>query len=177
MGEALGATVIGTVGNDEKAELAKAHGCDHAIVYRARISSKRVAEITGGKKVPVVYNSVGKDTFMKSLDCLAPLGLLAASGNPRARSSPSISASGAEGIAVPHAADPQHLYVPSARRSAAMAKELFDVVQSGAVKIEINQTYPLRDAAQGASRPRSAQDHRLDGAHDLGDCRYGAAPR
>src|SRR5438876_1578717 len=73
----LGATVIGTVGNDEKAKLAKSHGCDHVIVYTREDFQKRVVEITSGNKVPVVYDSVGKDTFMKSLDCLAPLGLLA----------------------------------------------------------------------------------------------------
>ena len=66
----LGATVIGTVGSDEKAKLAKAHGCDHTIVYTKEDFVKRVEEITGGKKVPVVYDSVGKDTFLKSLDCL-----------------------------------------------------------------------------------------------------------
>ena len=73
----LGATVIGTVGSDEKAALAKAHGCAHTIVYSREDFVKRVDEITGGKKVPVVYDSVGKDTFLKSLDCLAPLGVAA----------------------------------------------------------------------------------------------------
>src|SRR6266436_8054501 len=73
----LGATVIGTVGSDEKAALAKAHGCAHAIIYTREDFAKRVDEITGGKKVPVVYDSVGKDTFLKSLDCLAPLGVAA----------------------------------------------------------------------------------------------------
>ena len=76
----LGATVIGTVGSDEKAKLAKAHGCDHTINYTREDFVTRVDEITGGKKVPVVYDSVGKDTFMKSLDCLAPLGFLALFG-------------------------------------------------------------------------------------------------
>ena len=76
----LGATVIGTVGNDEKAALAKAHGCAHTIVYSREDFVKRVDEITGGKKVPVVYDSVGKDTFLKSLDCLAPLGVVALFG-------------------------------------------------------------------------------------------------
>ena len=76
----LGATVIGTVGSDEKAKLAKAHGCAHTIVYTREDFVKRVDEITGGKKVPVVYDSVGKDTFLKSLDCLAPLGVVALFG-------------------------------------------------------------------------------------------------
>ena len=70
----LGATVIGTVGSDEKAALAKAHGCDHVIIYRRENFADRVKEITGGKGVPVVYDGVGKDTFMASLDCLQPLG-------------------------------------------------------------------------------------------------------
>src|SRR6202795_3978204 len=76
----LGATVIGTVGDDEKAALAKKHGCDHPINYRREDFVARVAEITGGKKCPVVYDSVGKDTFFKSLDCIAPLGLMALFG-------------------------------------------------------------------------------------------------
>src|SRR3954449_13461187 len=76
----LGATVIGTVSNDEKAKLAKAHGCDHVIIYSREDFVKRVDEITGGKKVPVVYDSVGKDTFLRSLDCLAPLGVAALFG-------------------------------------------------------------------------------------------------
>ena len=76
----LGATVIGTVGSEEKAALAKAHGCDHTILYRSEDFDARVNEITEGKKLPVVYDSVGKDTFYKSLDCLAPLGLMALFG-------------------------------------------------------------------------------------------------
>ena len=76
----LGATVIGTVGSDEKAKLAQAHGCAHTIVYTREDFVKRVEEITGGKKCPVVYDSVGKDTFLKSLDCLAPLGIAALFG-------------------------------------------------------------------------------------------------
>jgi NADPH2:quinone reductase len=78
--KALGATVIGTVGTEEKAELARAHGCDHPILYTQEDFVERVKEITDGKGVPVVYDSVGKDTFMKSLDCLQPRGLLASFG-------------------------------------------------------------------------------------------------
>src|ERR1700689_416688 len=78
--KALGATVIGTVGSDEKAKLAKAHGCDHPIVTTREDFVERVKEITNGQKVPVVYDSVGKDTLMKSIDCLAPLGLVALFG-------------------------------------------------------------------------------------------------
>ena len=84
--KALGVTVIGTVGSEEKAKLAKAHGCDHTIVYTKENFVERVKEITDGKKVPVVYDSVGKDTFMGSLDCLQPLGLLVCSATAPVRS-------------------------------------------------------------------------------------------
>ena len=147
------------------------------IVYTREDFQKRVVEITSGNKVPVVYDSVGKDTFMKSLDCLAPLGLLAFFGQSSGPVEPFnlalLAQKGSLFITRPT------LQTYGAKREAmvAMAKELFDVVQSGVVKININQTYPLIGRVQGASRPRSAQDHRFDGAHDLGDCRYGAAPR
>jgi len=146
--EHLGASVIGTVGNDEKAKLAKSHGCDHVIVYTREDFQKRVIEITGGNKVRVVYDSVGKDTFMKSLDCLAPLGLLAFFGQ---------SSGPVEPLNLTLLAQKGSLFVTrptlqtyGAKREAmvAMAKELFDVVQSGAVKININQTYPLKDVAK-----------------------------
>jgi NADPH2:quinone reductase len=144
----LGATVIGTVGSDEKAELARAHGCDHVIVYTREDFVKRVEDITGGRKVPVVYDSVGKDTFMKSLDCCAPLGLVALFGQ---------SSGPVEPLNLGMLASKGSLYVTrptlntyGAKREnlATMAKELFDVVESGAVKITVNQTYPLKDAAR-----------------------------
>jgi NADPH:quinone reductase len=144
----LGATVIGTVGSDEKAKLAQAHGCAHTIVYSREDFVKRVEEITDGKKVPVVYDSVGKDTFLKSLDCLAPLGLVALFGQ---------SSGSVEPLNLGLLAQKGSLYVTrptlntyGAKREnlVAMAKELFDVVLSGAVKIEVNQTYPLKDAAK-----------------------------
>jgi NADPH2:quinone reductase len=143
--KALGATVIGTVGSDEKAELAKAHGCDYPIVYTRDNFVERVRGITGGKMVPVVYDSVGKDTFMASLDCLKPLGLMVSFGQ----------SSGAIGpVDLGILAQKGSLYVtrPTLRTYAdrradllAIAQDLFDVVLSGAVKIEVNQTYPLRD--------------------------------
>jgi NADPH:quinone reductase len=144
----LGATVIGTVGSDDKARLAKDHGCAHTIVYSREDFVKRVDEITEGKKVPVVYDSVGKDTFLKSLDCLAPLGLVALFGQ---------SSGSVDPLNLGLLAQKGSLYVTrptlntyGAKRDhlVAMAKELFDVVQSGAVKIEVNQTYPLKDAAR-----------------------------
>jgi len=144
----LGATVIGTVSTDEKAKLAKAHGCAHTIIYTREDFVKRVDEITEGKKVPVVYDSVGKDTFLKSLDCLAPLGFAVLFGQ---------SSGNVEPLNLGLLAQKGSLYVTrptlntyAARREnlLAMAKELFDVVLSGAVKIEVNQTYALKDAAK-----------------------------
>jgi NADPH2:quinone reductase len=144
----LGATVIGTVSNDEKAALAKAHGCDHPIVYTREDFAARVLEITGGRKLPVVYDSIGKDTFMKSLDCLAPLGLMVSYGNI---SGP------VEGFSLGILATKGSLYVTrptlntyAAKREnlVAMAADLFEVVASGAVQIKVHQTYPLKDAAR-----------------------------
>ena len=144
----LGATVIGTVSSDEKAKLVKEYGCDYPIVYTRDDFVKRVVEITDGQKVPVVYDGVGKQTFMPSLDCLAPLGLMVSFGN----------ASGpveAFNLGVLAAKGSLYLTRPTlntygAKRAdlVAMAKDLFDVVLSGAVKIEVNQTYPLREAAR-----------------------------
>src|SRR5208282_4630821 len=146
--KALGATVIGTVGSDAKAALAKAHGCDHPIVYTREDFVKRVAEITGGKKVPVVYDSVGKDTFMKSLDCLAPLGLVALFGQSSGAVEPFnlglLAMKGSLYVTRPtlgtYGADPKEMR--------AGAKELFDLVLKKKIKIEVNQTYPLKDAAK-----------------------------
>ena len=144
--KALGVTVIGTVGSDEKAKIAKAHGCDHTIVYTRENFVQRVAEITNGKKVPVVYDSVGKDTFMGSLDCLQPLGMLAVFGNG---SGP------VPAFDLGLLAQKGSLYVTRptlqsyvSRRSDLLAasQELFEVVMSGKVKIEINQTFALKDA-------------------------------
>ena len=145
--KALGVTVIGTVGSDDKARIAKAHGCDHAIVYTRENFVDRVKEITGGRKVPVVYDSVGKDTFMGSLDCLQPRGLLCVFGNGSgpvpAFDLNLLAAKGSLYVTRPS------LMVYTARRRdlEAGAKELFDIVKSGKVKIEINQTYKLQDAA------------------------------
>ena len=112
----LGATVIGTVGSDEKAKLAKAHGCAHTIVYTREDFVKRVDEITGGKKVPVVYDSVGKDTFLKSLDCLAPLGVAALFGAVlRRRRAAQSRPARAEGLALRHPSDARTPMPPSAR--------------------------------------------------------------
>ena len=146
--KALGATVIGTVGRDEKVALAKKAGCKHVIVTSRENFVERVKEITQGKGVPVVYDGVGKDTFMGSLDCLAPLGLLASFGNASGavtQFNPGLLAQkGSLFLTRPT------LMTYTATREAllAAARELFAVVKSGKVKIVINQTYPLRDAAQ-----------------------------
>ena len=144
----LGATVIGTVGSDEKAELARAHGCDHPIVYTRDNFVDQVNEITGGEGVPVVYDSVGKDTFMDSLDCLAPLGMMvnfgSASGPPVPLELGILAGKGSLFVTRPT------LMTYTAKRDDLVdcANALFDVVGSGAVKIEINQTYLLKDAVQ-----------------------------
>jgi NADPH:quinone reductase len=144
----LGATVIGTVGSNEKAALAKAHGCDHAIVYTRENFKDRVDEITGGAGVNVVYDSIGKDTFMDSLDCLKPLGMMVTFGNATGPVDPfppgMLGQKGSLFLTRPT------LFTYMAKREdlMAMAGELFDVVSSGVVKIEINQTYDLKDTAQ-----------------------------
>ena len=146
--KALGVSVIGTVGSEEKAKLAKAHGCEHTIVYTRENVPERVKEITGGKKVPVVYDSVGKDTFMGSLDSLQSRGMLVVFGNgsgPVAAFDLNLlAAKGSLYVTRPT------LVTYTAKREdlEAMAADLFDVVKSGKVKIEVNQTYALRDAGQ-----------------------------
>src|SRR5215468_4689522 len=144
----LGATVIGTVGNDEKAALAKAHGCAHTIIYSREDFVKRVDEITQGKKVPVVYDSVGKDTFLKSLDCLAPLGVVALFGQSSGSVEPLNLGLLAQKGSLYVTRPTLNTYAAKHENLVAMAKELFEVVQSGAVKIEVHQTYPLKDAAR-----------------------------
>jgi len=146
--KALGVTVIGTVGSEEKAKLAKAHGCAHTINYTKENFVERVNQITEGHKLPVVYDSVGKDTFMGSLDCLQPRGMLIIFGNgsgPVAAFDLNLlAAKGSLYVTRPS------LVTYTAKREdlEAMAADLFDVVKSGKVKIEVNQTYALKDAAQ-----------------------------
>lgn len=143
----LGATVIGTVGSDAKAELARAHGCDHPIVYTREDFQARVKEITGGRMLPVVYDSVGRETFMKSLDCLAPLGMMVVFGNASGAVPPFdvglLAAKGSLFLTRPTLAT----YTAKREDLVASAEALFDVVRKGAVKIEVNQRFPLKDAA------------------------------
>jgi NADPH2:quinone reductase len=144
----LGATVIGTVGSDEKAALAKQAGCRHVIVTSREKIPERVKAITKGKGVPVVYDGVGKDTFTDSLDCLAPLGLMASFGNASGPVPPVnigiLATKGSLFLTRPTLVN----YTATPEDLASAARELFSVVKKGAVKIRINQTYPLREAAQ-----------------------------
>lgn len=142
----LGATVIGTVGSDAKAELARAHGCDYPIVYTREDFVVRVRDITDGNGVPVVYDSVGKDTFEGSLDCLSPRGMLVLFGN----SSGPVSDFNTGLLAQKgsHYLTRPTLMTYNAKRADLLdsARALFDVVSKG-VRVEINQKFPLRDAA------------------------------
>jgi len=146
--KALGATVIGTVGTDEKAALARAHGCDHAIVYTREDFVERVKEITGGAGVPVVYDAVGKDTFAGSLDCLAPYGMMVSFGQASGKiADVDIGILGQKGSLF---LTRPTLMTYTAKRGDLVdsANALFDMVSSGKVKIEIEQRYALSDAAQ-----------------------------
>ena len=146
--KALGAITIGTVGSPEKAALAKSMGCDHTILYREEDFVKRVREITGGKGVPVVYDSIGKDTFMKSLDCLSPLGTLVTFGNASGPVPPLdvsiLAGKGSLKVTRPTLTT----YVLNRELLEPMAADLFNRVMSGQVKIDISQRYPLEQAAQ-----------------------------
>jgi len=144
----LGATVIGTVGSDQKAELAKANGCDHTIVYTSENFTERVRELTGGEGVAVVYDSVGKDTFMGSIDCLRPMGMMVTYGNatgPVDAIDPAmLGAKGSLFLTRPS------LLNYTARREdlLASAADLINVVTSGRVVVNVNQTYELKNAVQ-----------------------------
>jgi len=144
----LGALVIGTVGSPEKAEIAKAHGCRHPIVYTATDFAEAVREITAGQGVDVVYDSVGQATFMQSLDCLRPMGMMVSFGQASGSVPPLdlgvLAAKGSLFLTRPS------LMAYTARREdlLAHARDLFQVVQQGAVEIEIGHTYALSEVAQ-----------------------------
>ena len=144
--KALGVTVIGTVGDEKKAELAKANGCDHVILYRKENIVDKVREITDGKMVPVVYDGVGKDTFTASLDCLQPFGLMVSYGNasgpvpPMALTALKGSLYITRPSLMPHTASRQNLEDMSA--------DLIRMVSSGKIRFNIDQRYPMSDAAQ-----------------------------
>jgi NADPH2:quinone reductase len=146
--KALGATVIGTAGSEEKAAIAKSHGCDHVIVYTQENFTERVREITKGQGVPVVYDSVGKSTFLGSLDCLRPLGLMVSFGNASGPVTPFelgiLATKGSLYVTRPTLAT----YTSTRADLEATAQELFDIVQSDKVRIEIGRTYRLQDVQQ-----------------------------
>jgi len=143
----LGATVIGTVGNREKAALAAAHGCRHPVLYRETDFVRAVRDLTGGRGVAVVYDMVGAEVFTRALDCLRPRGLMVSIGQAAGPAPPvdimALSRKGALYLTRPGLP----FYVPTRETLLAAAHDLFDTVNSGAVKIEVRQRYALRDAA------------------------------
>jgi len=145
---ALGAIVIGTVSTDDKAELARAHGCHHPIVYTRQDFVAEVERITAGVKLPVVYDSVGRDTFMKSLDCLRPRGLMVSFGQssgPVEQFSPTVLAQkGSLFLTRPTLFH----YIASRAELEASADELFEMVASGKVRVDVRQRFPLEQAAE-----------------------------
>lgn len=146
-GKALGATVIGTAGSKDKAGLARAHGADHVILYREEDFVARVKEITGGKLCAVVYDGVGKDTFLPSLDCLRPFGVMASFGNASGAVEPfNLGLLGPKGsLYVTRPTLFTHL--ASRETMVEMAKNLFDAVASGKVVVPVNASFALADAA------------------------------
>jgi len=145
---ALGATVIGTVGSEEKAAVARAHGCAHPIVYTREDFVQRVQDITDGRKADVVYDSVGRETFMKSLDCLRPLGMMVSFGQSSGPVPPFdlglLSAKGSLFLTRPSIGT----YTARRQDLVTSASDLYRMVEGGAVKVPIGQTYPLREAAR-----------------------------
>jgi len=144
----LGINVIGTVSTDEKAAIARAHGCEHVIVYTRENVAERVREITDGAGVPVVYDSIGESTFQTSLDCLARRGLLVCFGTASGPIPPinamQLAVKGSLFVTRPALAD----YIADPAERAELAGELFRHVEAGRIRIEINQSYGLEDAVQ-----------------------------
>jgi len=144
----LGATVIGTVGSAEKAELARRNGCDHPVIYTEEDFVERVREITGGRGVPVVYDSVGRETFEGSLDCLAPLGLMVSFGNASGAVPPfaigTLAARGSLFLTRPTL----QTYIAEREALLTAAEDLLDLLARGILTAEVRQTYPLAEAAR-----------------------------
>ena len=155
--KALGATVIGTVGNEEKAALAKANGCDHPVIYTRENFKERVMALTDGRGVPVVYDSVGKDTFDDSLDCLRPLGTMVSYGQSSGKIPPFdigvLSAKGSLFLQRPTLMS----YTAARADLETAANDLFDVVAAGKVNISVNQHFNLADAADAHRALESRQ--------------------
>jgi len=144
----LGATVIGTVGSSEKAEVARAHGCEHPIVYAREDFAARVKDLTNGKGVDVVYDSVGQATFMKSLDCLRPMGMMVSFGQSSGSMPPFDLALLAQKGSLFLTRPSLMTYTAARENLLAHAGDLFEVVQSGAVKVEVSRAYPLAEASR-----------------------------
>lgn len=144
----LGVNVIGTVGSEAKAALARAHGCQHTILYKQEDFVARVRELTGGKGVPVVYDSVGADTFMRSLDCLKPMGLMVSYGQSSGHVPPLdvtvLSQKGSLFLTRPTVMT----YVAQREELLKACDELFDQVCKGRIRVEVNQVYSLQNVAQ-----------------------------
>jgi NADPH2:quinone reductase len=145
--KALGATVIGTVSTEEKAEIAGAHGCDHPIIYTRQDVVEEVSRITAGARLPVVYDSVGRDTFLKSLDCLRPRGLMVSYGNASGPPEPIAPGILAQKGSLFLTRPTLFNYIAAREELERSAADLFEIVASGKVKIEVGQRYALRDAA------------------------------
>jgi len=159
--KAIGATVIGTVGSDEKAELARAHGCEYPIVYTRQDFVSEVQRITDGRKLPVVYDGVGRDTFMKSLDCLHRRGMMVSYGNASGPVDPFpatlLAQKGSLFLTRPTLFD----YVVTRDELEQASAELFAVIESGKVKIEVKQRFALKDAAEAH---RALESRRTSGS-------------
>ncbi|MCP4329071.1 MAG: quinone oxidoreductase [Alphaproteobacteria bacterium] len=157
----LGATIVGTVSSDEKAEVARAAGCDYPVVYTRDDFAAKVKQVTDGEGVPVVYESIGKDTFDGSLDCLRPLGVLACFGHASGAPDPvDVIELGARGSLFVTRPAIMH-YMAKREDMTAAAAELFDVVGSGAVKIAVNRVLPLREVAEAH---RAIEERRTTGS-------------
>ena len=146
--KALGATVIGTVGTEEKADLARAHGCDHPIIYSNENFVAEVQRITSGEKLPVVYDSVGRDTFMRSMDCLKPRGLLVTFGQSSGAVEPFSPNILAQKGSLYLTRPTMFTYTATREQLEQSAGELFDIVSSGKVKVEVQQRFQLKNAAE-----------------------------
>ena len=145
---AIGATVIGTVSTEEKAELARANGCDHPILYTKQDFVEQVRELTGGNGVPVVYDSVGKDTFLRSFDCLAPRGLLVSFGQSSGNVEPFAPGILAQKGSLFLTRPTLFNYIAGRGELEQSATALFEMVRSGKVRIDIGQRFPLAEAAE-----------------------------
>lgn len=144
---ALGATVVGTVGTEEKAEFARAHGCAHPIVYSKQDFVAEVERITNGEKLPVVYDGVGRDTFMRSLDCLRLRALMVSFGNASGPVEPFAPAILAQRGSLYLTRPTLYHYIATRQQLEQSASELFEMVANGKVKIEVQQRFALKDAA------------------------------